>query len=155
MEKKDNKIAFDRWKLTHVSVAVKDVDESAKYLESLGLKAEWRQIPGPSFSPMTDRKFHGKPFDYKFRGAMTEMGDVQFELLQPLDGPSPQKEFLESKGEGLYHLGFSVENLDEEVKKLIEQGIEVVSSAKAASGRGGMAYVKLMDGVFLELSQRR
>lgn len=155
MDKTLSAVAFDRWKLTHVSVIVRDVDKGVEYLASLGLGGQWRQIPGPAFSPMTDRKFHGKPFDYKFRGAMTQMGDVQFELLQPLDGPSPQKEFLESKGEGLYHLGFSVENLEEEVSKLVRKGVEIVASAKRATGKGGMAYVKLMDGVFLELSQRQ
>ena len=36
--------------------------------------------------------------------AVTRAGGIDFELIEPGEGPSPYKEFLEQKGEGLHHV---------------------------------------------------
>ena len=37
---------------------------------------------------------------------MFKMGSLEIELIQPLEGQSPHKEFLDSKGEGIHHIAF-------------------------------------------------
>jgi hypothetical protein len=60
---------------------------------------DFRDIPwGP--------RFPGKKMNVR-RIGLTING-VSFEILQPLDGESPWKEFIAQSGEGLHHIGFSV-----------------------------------------------
>ena len=40
------------------------------------------------------------------------IGDLQIELIQPLAGESPHKEFLETRGEGIQHIACAVDNVD-------------------------------------------
>jgi catechol 2,3-dioxygenase-like lactoylglutathione lyase family enzyme len=65
------------------------------------------------------------------------MGNIELELLQPLGGQSPYQEFLESKGEGIQHLTFAVDDLDKEVSKFIAQGVKVELSGRFQGGGGG------------------
>ena len=38
----------------------------------------------------------GKPADYSMLGAETQVGDVIFELVQPMEGPSIYKEWVKA-----------------------------------------------------------
>ena len=90
---------------------------------------------------LTDRKVHGKPTDnIRNISMMAQMGPIRFELAQPVSGESVQKEFLETRGEGVNHLGFVVDNLEEEVAKLVEKGFKVISSGQFAEG-GSFVYL--------------
>ena len=147
-------MAKDRatWKFTHIGVVVRDLDQAIEYFQSLlGI--------GP-FTPnasegVTDRKVHGKPAKIKLRGAGADLGSIKLEVLQPVEGNSVQKEFLDSKGEGINHIGFTVDNLEEEVKKLEERGFRAVSTGKIPPN-GGFAYMatEKVGGVMIELIQK-
>jgi hypothetical protein len=52
-------------------------------------------------------------------GAETHVGDMGFELLQPLEGPSIYKEWLDRHGEGLHHVAVMLHDFEEstELKK--------------------------------------
>ena len=51
-----------------------------------------------------------------------------------------QKEYLEEKGEGISHLGFHVDDLDEEVKKMLDKGFKITSQGK---------FTEIPDGGFV------
>jgi len=137
-------------KVAQIGVIVRDMDKAIEYYQSLGI--------GP-FEPLkttsTDRKAYGKPApEVKNLVRVAQMGQVQFELVQPVSGESVQKEFLESRGEGINHLGFLVDDLDNEVAKLVEKGFKVTNSVKFIGG-GGVAYLDTdkVGGVMFELIQ--
>ena len=74
------------------------------------------------------------------------------ELIQPLDGEWPHGEFLEQKGEGIQHLGFLVDNLEEGVKGLTDKGSDIL--LKSQRQDGGVAYLDLdAAGLIVELVQ--
>lgn len=137
-------------KIMQIGIVVRDMDKTVERLTSLGM--------GP-FEEMTlppDREewFRGKRMyaDFKIYKAM--IGDVEIELIQPLDGDSPHKEFLNNKGEGIQHIGCAVKGIQEKVDKLTEKGAEVLLRAKFP-GRGGVAYCDLGVGDFIvELIER-
>ena len=136
-------------KVNQIGVVVRDLDKAIEYYESLGI--------GP-FKPISvnviERKVRGVPNDeWKFRISVADMGPVQFELVQPVAGESIQKEFLETKGEGINHLGFYVDDFDNEVAKLVEKGYEVIASTRGLDGYGDGAYFRTdeIGGVLLEL----
>ena len=110
-----------------VCVVVRDLQKAMeRYWNILGI-GPWRvhtfQPPG-----LTNTTLRGKPQPYTMRLALAEVGAVQWELIQPLEGPSTYKEFLEEKGEGLHHVAFAVDDYDQAVAAFGEQGIGILMS---------------------------
>jgi len=137
-------------KVDHVGIIVRDMDRAIEHYQALGL--------GPfeslNVTPI-ERKVYDKPADdVKNVARVAQMGPVRLELVQPVSGESVQKEFLESRGEGINHLGFFVDDLDKEVAKLVEKGFKVISSVKLVGG-GSSVYLDTdkVGGVIFELMQ--
>jgi 4-hydroxyphenylpyruvate dioxygenase-like putative hemolysin len=87
------------------------------------------------------------------RSLVAKVGELEFELIQPLEGESPQKEFLDRKGEGIHHLAYDVENLEEEVTKLTKQGFNVLRNGNWQGGGFACLEAGVGDLIF-ELMQR-
>jgi hypothetical protein len=77
----------------------------------------------------TQTTLHGDPIkddEACVRLAMANLGDIEFELLQPLYGPSSHMEFLKAHGEGIHHLSFSeIEDSTAFVSALKDNGMNV------------------------------
>ncbi len=145
--KSDRKSPFSN--LTQVGVVVRDMDKAVSYLSSLGI--------GP-FKPLADpvlseKLFRGKPSDWKVKICVAKIGPVVLELLQPIEGESASKEFLDSKGEGIQHIAFAVDDIDKELARLAKKGVKVLMSGKWKGG--GFAYLETsaIGGVIIELTQ--
>jgi len=138
-------------KLAQIGVVVKDLDKTIERLTALGL--------GPfkkSKLPEDNVEFYrGKPFkpNDAVRIAFAELGGLGLELIQPI-GPSPHKEYLDEKGEGIQHLGFHVDNVVEAAKRITDKGgVTVLLTAKTKTG-GGVAYLDIgTSGLIFELIQ--
>jgi len=86
-----------------ICVVVRDLEASLKtYVEGYGI-GPWEIY---EFNPETVERLEkdGETADIAFRLAVTMVGSVQWELVQPLDDRSIYAEFLASKGEGLHHV---------------------------------------------------
>jgi methylmalonyl-CoA/ethylmalonyl-CoA epimerase len=135
--------------LWDIGVVVRDIDKTAKRLESLGM--------GPFIQPRPPAGdeglfFHGKPLVSNFKALITKIGNIEFNLLQPDDKPSPWKDFLDTKGEGIHHLGFQVDDVEKEVNRLTSQGAEVILIGRIR-GKMGAAYLDLKIGnILIELT---
>lgn len=132
-----------------VGAVVKDMDKVIDYYASLGIGpfGEPRQI-------ITSHEYKGKTINTKAKFLLTNMGEVDFELIQPIEGPSVWQDFLEKKGEGLHHIGFFVKNIDEAEQNLVNQGLNIIQ--KGRSDKGGYAYFDTdrVGGVVFELIQK-
>ena len=103
--------------IDQISFAVKDID---KTIES------WSRLYG--IGPWTFRDNGGvdaKGRPWKARLAFTHVGPIELELVQCLEGRIFQSRFLDTWGEGLHHIGFYVDDVEAEVKKLVAQGVKV------------------------------
>ncbi|MEK7353623.1 MAG: VOC family protein [Chloroflexota bacterium] len=138
-------------KVTQVGIVVRDVEKTVARLTSLGIGPFNEMVLPPDREEwFRDKRMYA---DFKIYGAM--IGDIQIELIQPLSGDSPHKEFLETKGEGIQHIACAVEDVGREVEKLTSQGASVLLRAKFPGGRG-VAYMDLdAGGLIIELIQRR
>ena len=137
-------------RVIQVGLVVRDVEKTVERLTSLGIGPFNEMV----LSPEREEWFRDKRMyaDFKIYGAM--IGDIQLELIQPLSGDSPHKEFLESKGEGIQHIACAVEDVEKEVGKLTGQGASVLLRAKFPGGRG-VAYMDLdAGGLIIELIQK-
>ena len=105
----------------HIGAVVKDTDKTTKFLSSV-----WGLGPWDTTEVSIDEEniVVGEPC--RLREAHTRLGPLVLELIQPLKGRGPWSEFLETKGEGLQHIAFSVSNYDEMVSKVLEHGGRMV-----------------------------
>ena len=93
MKKKPEKPQFT--KLAHVGVVVYDIEKVVKRLKSLNIGP----IGPVPFPPIIGNPlFRDKPTDMEVKGLMASIGDIELELIQPVKGESPYKEFLEKRG---------------------------------------------------------
>src|SRR5438876_12443672 len=82
---------------------------------------------------------HGQPVDRSWRLAATMVGQVQWELIQPLDDESVYARFLAEKGEGVHHIAVATPSFDEAVAAQAEKGNELVLSGTFSGYR--VAYL--------------
>ena len=145
-EENGNKSPFS--KLTQIGIIVKDMDATIEKLKAFGIGPfEHREVP-----PGAKEWYKDKPMDATFKIAAVNVGGVELEFIQPLDGESPHKAFLDEKGEGIQHLAFAVENLEEDINNLREKGASV--QMKSDLGMLKVAYMDMeTSGLVFELMQ--
>ena len=75
---------------------------------------------------------HGKPVNYTMIGAEVHCNPIDFEILQPVEGRSIYKEFLEEHGEGLHHVAVvnTSENVDQALADFKKEGVDVIMSGR-------------------------
>jgi methylmalonyl-CoA/ethylmalonyl-CoA epimerase len=94
----------------------------------------------------------------KMRISVAQIGGLQFELIEPMEGDKVHSVFLKQGREGLHHLGFYVKDLDEKLKELQSKGIRILERGKMLNATGksiGIQYAYLdtanTSGVIFEL----
>ncbi len=127
--------------IAHVGVAVKSLDEAVRfYTEKLGMRAkgEWNN----------ERD--------KVRIALLDIGNADLELLAPSSPDSLLVKFLERRGEGIHHICVKVSDIEEALRRMRSEGIQLVDETPRVSPFGGkIAFVhpKSTHGVLIELYQ--
>ena len=139
--------------IDHIGVVVGDMDKAIEHYQSLGI-GPFERLKNVS---LVQSKVLGKPIepdDIKLKARIARMGPVGYELIQPVAGESLWKEFLETKGEGINHMAFLVDDIDQGTAELEEKGFKVLWSTRFQNG-GGAAYFDTaqVGGVILELVQ--
>ena len=108
-----------------VALVVRDLDAALHtFVYEYGV-APWQILEMPAGA--IDGLVHNdEPAEFSMRIALGMIGNVQWELIQPLDDKGPYAEFLATKGEGLHHIGMAVRDYDEALARLREKGHSVV-----------------------------
>ncbi len=68
----------------------------------------------------------GKPISTKIKVAFAKSNDVELEFIEPLEGRNLYTEFLDTKGDGIHHLAFVVDDMDVWIKDFADKGFEPV-----------------------------
>jgi len=121
-----------------VGVVVKNLDEAMKrYWEECGI-GPWKIY---TFDPSTvsDMIIRDKRVDYAMRLAVTSIGGVEWEIIEPLDEKSIYAEFLKEHGEGIHHMAFATDNYDETMSFFQGKGVGVLQGGTW----GGLKYTYL------------
>lgn len=117
----------------HICIVVKDIEKTKDYYESIGI-GPWVDYPPlveyTKLNVIDEKGFFATRFVY------TQIGDLQFQLAQPGEGRTIYKEFLEKNGEGVFHIGFEVDEIDAVEKQLKDKEIEVLASGRRDDGSG-------------------
>lgn len=115
--------------IIQVAHVVKDIDAAMKhYWEVFGI-GPWDVY---EFAPplLRDSVYMGQPSDHTYLLAVTWIGDVQLELMQPLTGRSSYTEFMERHGEGLHHVKLYYKDCRKAIEHFEKKGFKVIQSGK-------------------------
>ena len=152
-------IVENTWELFHVGLVVRDLEKTLDYYQSLGLFTSLLTAPAGQSPPPRTYEDYGEARDVNLyssqRVKIIKMGPLPLEVVQPPEGGrSANNQFLNSKGDGVAHICFFVDDLDQEVAKLVKQGVKVIQSGRRSTG-GGFAYLETdtVGGIILELIQ--
>jgi methylmalonyl-CoA epimerase len=120
-------------RVTQIAIVVRDVERA---------RAFWSELLGIEKNPVTETEswesthmmFRGKPSEGRAKLTFFNLENIVLELIQPVDGPSTWQDFLEKHGEGIHHIAFHVENLDEILEKFRRMGIEMEQKGEFKGG---------------------
>jgi methylmalonyl-CoA/ethylmalonyl-CoA epimerase len=137
----------------HMAIVVRDIDKAIKYYESLGM-GPFKTPPPVNIKKRTESGKVDTSGAYKIKEAVGDMGPIRLQLIQPFEGKSIYREFLESRGEGVHHYAFIVDDIEKEECEFINKGVEILSSVRLEGGGGHfIANTAIMGGILIELMQ--
>lgn len=125
-------------KIDHIAIAVNDVEASAKiYKEALGVhEVEFETVETEGV-----------------KVAIIHLENGRIELMQPTNDASPIKKFLDKKGPGLHHMALETDNIEGEVSRMEECGIQFLGKIRPGSAGTKVTFIhpKSLNGVLAEL----
>ena len=128
-------------KIEHLGIAVKDLNKSNELFKKL-LGEQSYKIEAVDSESVTTSFF--------------KVGDQKIELLEASEPNSTIARFIERRGEGMHHLAFHVDNIDEEIERLEKEGFSFVSKTPTKGADNKMVvflHPKTTNGVLVELCQ--
>ena len=128
-------------KIEHIGIAVKDLEVSNQlYAKLLGTKHYKTEFIDSE----------------SVKTSFFKLGENKIELLQATNPESAIAKFINKKGEGVHHVAFEVENIEAEIKRLIDEGFELIDDTpKLGADNKIIAFLhpKSSGGVLVELCQ--
>jgi len=133
-----------------ISIVAKDLERAMKLYGSIFRVTNWK-VMTPEY---TDGTFRGQVGDFKLKVALARVGNVELELIQPLEGRSANAEFLLKHGEGLHHIGISVTNIKERIREFAELGFELIQSGRRPGAVHAYLQNETQPSIVIELFER-
>lgn len=119
-----------------VAYVVEDLDAAVRHwADVLGVGPWSVWTVGPEATE--DATYRGEPARFRFRHALAWSGDLQFELVEPVEGPSIFQDQLLAGGPGLNHVGRLTDDHAAESGELVARGYEALQSATFGASRDG------------------
>ena len=129
-------------KIDHIGIAVKSIDEATNlYSDLFGLKHEGSETVA----------------EQKVTTAFFPVGGTEVELLESTSPDGPIAKYIEKKGEGIQHIAFRVENIEEALAELKAKGIQLIDEKPRRGARGAkiaFLHPKSTFGVLVELCEK-
>lgn len=125
--------------IEHIGIAVNSLEEAIPYYENmLGLKCYAIE----------------EVAEQKVKTAFFQVGDTKIELLESTSPDGPVGKFIAKKGQGVHHLAFAVDKVNDSLNELGEKGVQLIdkTSRKGAEGLNiGFLHPKATMGVLTEI----
>lgn len=128
--------------IEHIGIAVNSIEESLKYYEG---------ILGLECYAIEEVK------DQKVKTAFLKIGQTKIELLESTELDGPVGKYLEKRGEGVHHIAFSVNGIEDNLMEAKEKGIRVIDEMPRKGAEGldiAFLHPKTTGGVLTELCEK-
>ena len=127
-------------KIHHVGIVVRSLDEAyAFYRDALSLPVHKEAVIQ----------------DQGVRAALLTIGESEIELLEPIAPGTGVARFLEQRGEGLHHLCFETNDVNEELETAKRRGVTLIDQQPRAGLAGMICFLhpKSNHGVLIEYAE--
>jgi len=128
-------------KVHHICIVVHDIDRAQAFYESVGV-GPWTEYP--PLAEYEDLDVPSKQGFLSIKYRICNLPGMQLQLCQPGAEPSPQREHLDRKGEGVFHIGFEVPDADAAEAQAVAKGLRVLMRGRRAN-RTGFTYYDSAD----------
>lgn len=130
-------------KLAHIGIAVKSLKESVPVFEKI-FNVNASETEFVEMQKVNVRKLH--------------LENCDIELLEGTDADSPITKFIEKKGEGIHHVSFEVDEIQNKLDKIKEGGIKLINE-KPVIGADEMLvaflHPKSTNSVLMEFTEKQ
>lgn len=129
--------------IEHIGIAVKSIADAIPYYEEiLGLKCYAVE----------------EVLDQKVKTAFFMIGQTKIELLESTDPEGPIGKFIEKKGEGVHHIAFATQNLEDALAEAEGKGVQLIDKQPRKGAEGlhiAFLHPKSTRGVLTELCENK
>ena len=129
-------------KIDHLGIAVNTIDEGKNF---------WTDVLGLAVTDTDTVEAQ------KTTTAFLPVGESEVELLESTTEDGPVAKFIDKKGQGIQHIAFAVENIEEALQELKDKGVQLIDKEpRIGAGGAKIAFLhpKATNGVLVELCQR-
>ncbi len=129
-------------KIEHIGIAVKSIEEALKYYENI-LGLECYAIEEVQ--------------DQKVKTAFLKIGETKLELLEATNSTSPIAKFIEKRGEGIHHIAFETDKIEETLNEIESKGIRLIDETPRKGAEGlqiAFLHPKSTTGVLTEICSK-
>jgi len=127
--------------IEHIGIAVKNLEAAISLYEKVfGLKCY-------NIEEVTEQRV---------RTAFFQLGQTKIELLESTDSQGPIGKFIEKKGEGIHHIAFAVESIEEQLSHAKKMGVELIDNFPRKGAEGldiAFLHPKSTSGVLIEICE--
>lgn len=130
-------------RVDHIGIAVNDLDAAVTFYRDVYGVADWERIELP---------------ERHMAVAVCHIGDCMLELITPTSEKAAFARFLREKGEGVHHIAYEVDDVEQALRTVEGRGLRLVD----AHGRPGIhdtcvafLHPKATMGVLTELVERQ
>lgn len=124
-------------RLHHICIVVENIDRTQTYYESIGI-GPWESYP--PLADYTQLEVPNRDGFLAMQYRVCNLPNVQLQLCQPNNDPSPQRIFLDTKGEGIFHIGFEVPDADVAQSEAEATGLHQMMRGRRPNGSGFNYY---------------
>jgi methylmalonyl-CoA/ethylmalonyl-CoA epimerase len=142
-------------RLVQIGIVVSDRDRTTQLLTSLFGIGPFRFVEWPDRAE-SKYYYRGVEEQVRIKQAFVQLGDIEVELIQPLEGRSAYKDFLEETGGGIHHVLFEVRDIDPVIEELAKSGVSVLQSGTGIrpGTRWALMDTQKLFGFLVELRHR-
>jgi catechol 2,3-dioxygenase-like lactoylglutathione lyase family enzyme len=149
-------IGVELKKAVQIGIVVPNLEQSTRLLGDLFGIGPFKFIEWPN-RPDAKYWFRGQQEDIRIRQGFVQAGDLELELIQPVEGEqNAYRQFLNEHGGGIHHVLFEVDDLDAVIAALEPHGVKVLQAGVGI--RPGTRWVLLdtfdLVGFLIELRHR-
>jgi len=126
-------------RIDHIGVAVESIDDALKLYEtSYEMTLVHREVVE----------------EQGVEAVLLDLGENHVELLQPLGPDTPVGKYLERRGAGIHHVAYQVTDIDAELARLRDAGVQLIDQTPRIGIRGSrvaFCHPKSTGGVLTEI----